>query len=258
MENSGLHWRGYFPLGAELTAGVPDQKEGYYFGSELPLDHKLVKAKTPMHGPNQWANEKMKRVVGEYCNAMSQLAESLLKFIAEGIGLPSNYFADRYKNLPTELFRIFCYPPATGDWGVREHTDMGFITILLQDHLGGLQAKTPNGWVEAPPVENTFVVNIGDMLELWSHGVLKATLHRVRNSAAENRYSFPFFFDPSWHSSLERIPREMLDGKLIASSKSEAESRWDALDLHKLDKKTTYGEFVWNKVSKVFPQLVEN
>lgn len=53
-------------------------------------------------------------------------------------------------------------------------------------------------WIEAPPVENTFVINIGDMLELWTHGYYRATPHRVRNKAGHDRISMPFFFDPNW------------------------------------------------------------
>ncbi len=90
-----------------------------------------------------------------------------------------NYFANRFSNDPTELFRIFRYPEhrfddAADEWGVREHTDYGFLTILLQDDSGGLEVRSWDGnWIAAPPIPNTFVVNIGDCLEKWTGGPKK-------------------------------------------------------------------------------------
>ena len=133
---------------------------------------------------------------------------------------------------------------------------MGFVTILLQDQLGGLEVKTKSGWISAPPIPGTFVINIGDILELWTRGILKATLHRVRNTSSHLRLSFPYFYDPAWNSTLEKIPEDCLDKKLLSHATSEAEARWDKLDLHRIDKSTTYGQFVWRKISNVFPHLV--
>ena len=133
---------------------------------------------------------------------------------------------------------------------------MGFLTILMQDSLGGLQVKSNKGdWIEAPPIPDTFIVNIGDMLELWTWGVLKATLHRVRNSSGKDRMSFPFFYDPTWDASLERIPKSLLNEAHLQNAHSSAEERWDKLDLKSLSPQTTYGEFVWEKVRHVFPHL---
>jgi len=208
MENAGRAWKGYFPVGAELTSGKPDQKEGFYFGAEIPTGDKRVIEGWPMHGPNQWQSPTMRSIVTAYMSAVQKLAERLMTHIASGLGLAPDYFAKRFAQDPTRLFRIFAYPALPGNtqqkWGVQEHTDMGFLTILKQDLLGGLQAKGPDGvWVDAPPIENSFVVNIGDMLELWTWGILKATLHRVENKAKHNRYSYPFFYDPTWTASLE-------------------------------------------------------
>lgn len=265
MENAGLHWKGYFSVGAELTMGRPDRKEGLYFGTELDKDDPAVLQKLPMHGPNQWPLDddgSFRQTVLDYMEELTQVSHILMEAVALGLGLENDYFSRRFTHDPTRLFRIFHYPRHTwaedeDEWGVREHTDMGFLTILLQDQSGGLQVKARDGeWWDAPPIEDTFVVNIGDMLELWTWGILKANPHRVKNPSSEGRLSFPFFFDPCWHASLERIERASLDPALLETAHSSAEERWDGLDLSRISKETTYGEFVWSKVSKVFPQLV--
>ena len=142
---------------------------------------------------------------------------------------------------------------------------MGFLTVLLQDQEGGLQAQLRSGvWVDVPPKEHTLVVNIGDMLELWTWGHLRATLHRVKSptpntSLTSGRLSFPFFFDPAWDAPLTRIDRTLLPSKNNAyDAQSKASERWDGLDLSQLNDKTTYGQFVWRKVSHVFPHLAQS
>lgn len=262
MENYGLHWRGYFPVGAELTSGKPDIKEGFYLGTDLDLEDQRVQNAWPMHGPNPWPNQKMKRVISTYMCEVRKLAHQLLSLVATGLELPENYFDQRFTHEPTELFRIFSYPAQDHhdeSWGVQEHTDMGFLTILKQDDLGGLQVKGPDGdWLEAPPIKDSFVINIGDMLELWTSGILKATRHRVKNVSGRARFSFPYFFDPNWNAPLERIDRSLLPSQYLeqASQHESAETRWDSLDLSKINAETSYGEFVWEKVKTVFPQLV--
>src|SRR3990167_7200957 len=261
MEKAGMAWRGYFPVGGEYTMGRIDQKEGIYFGTELDSTHPAVVAKTPMHGLNLFPENpsELGPIVLNYMNSLVNLVHLFIKSIAIGLKLPEDYFQIRFTDDPTILFRIFNYPEhifkdEDDEWGVREHTDMGFLTILLQDNSGGLQVKNKSGkWIDAPPINNSFVVNIGDMLEIWTHGLYTATLHRVRNLANGPRLSFPFFFDPNWNASLQPIERELIsfdEGTNVSNS----EKRWDRLDLNSVYGKT-YGEFVWAKIAKVFPNL---
>lgn len=268
MRHAGRSWRGHFRLGGELTSGRPDQKEGLYLGIEHSLDHEEVRKNTPMHGPNQWP-EAVPRLAGTvlgYMSAVSALGQDLLRGIAIGLGIEDvSYFASRFTDDPTVLFRMFNYPEhkweeERDEWGVREHTDMGFLTVLKQDDCGGLQVKNRAGvWIEAPPIPNTFVVNIGDMLEVWTHGLYKATLHRVRNQAERDRMSFPLFFDPNWYCTLETIDRGLfsveVQAELAKMENEESEPRWDGLTLQQFTGKVTYGEFVWPKISRVFPEL---
>lgn len=265
MEKGGLAWRGYFPVKGELTSGVPDLKEGLYFGVEHGDSHPEVKKGTPLHGPNQWpADPEMKVVVLDYMSQMKKVGQNLMGLIALGLGLDRSYFSKRYGDQATELFRIFNYPsppslsPQEGSlMGVHEHTDMGFLTILLQDANGGLEVKAreSENWISAPPIPGSLVVNIGDMLEFWTHGIYQATLHRVKNTSANNRLSFPYFFDPSWRSKLEPIDSILLQSEELESVPPTTTRKWDGTNLMSLNQDSSYGEFVWNKVRNVFPEL---
>ncbi|OUL20222.1 2-oxoglutarate and iron-dependent oxygenase domain-containing protein [Nostoc sp. 106C] len=255
MALAGKAWRGYFPVGSELTSGKPDLKEGIYFGAELGEDHPLVKAETPLHGSNLFpANIPLFReTVLEYMEAMTQLGHTLMAGIAFSLGLEESYFAQRYTSDPLTLFRIFNYPPDLSPpeekqrWGVGEHTDYGVLTILKQDNSGGLQVKSKSRWVAAPPLAGSFVCNIGDMLDRMTGGLYRSTPHRVQNVSGCDRLSFPFFFDPNFNVEVKPIP---LDGLVINDDREE---RWDKASVH--DFRGTYGDYVLSKVSKVFPEL---
>ena len=263
MERGGKAWRGYFPFKGELTAGIPDLKEGLYFGMEQDESHPEVKKGTPLHGPNLWSSSKelvdMRTVVSSYMDHMNHLGNRLMQLTALGLGLEQEYFSDRYGDEPTRLFRIFNYPyqEQAISWGVHEHTDMGFLTILLQDENGGLEVRSRGSdeWVSAPPIPGTFVINIGDMLELWTHGIYQATLHRVKNTSGNDRMSFPFFFDPSWHSKLKAIDQGLLRGEDLKGVPASTTRKWDGTNIQSLSQDSTYGEFVWEKVRGVFPNL---
>ena len=254
MELGGRAWRGYFPVGGELTSGRPDLKEGIYFGAELEDDHPLVKAGTPLHGRNLFPEgiPGFREVVLDHMAAMTRLGHTLMRGIALSLGLEEGYFATRYTGDPTVLFRIFSYPPepaGPGDqpeWGVGEHTDYGLLTILRQDDAGGLQVKSRTQWIKAPPIPGSFICNLGDMLDRMTGGRYRSTPHRVRNNAPRDRLSFPFFFDPGWLAEVSPIePR--------GASHDDREVRWDRASLH--DFRGKYGDYLLSKVSKVFPEL---
>jgi isopenicillin N synthase-like dioxygenase len=255
MAQGGRAWRGYFPPGGELTSGRPDVKEGIYFGAELDETHPLVKARTPMHGANLFpANiPQLRETVLEYLAAMTRLGHALMAGVALSLELEESYFADRYTADPLILFRIFNYPPdelavEEERWGVGEHTDYGLLTILRQDDAGGLEVKSKSGWVAAPPMRNSFVCNLGDMLERMTGGLYKSTPHRVRAMTERHRLSFPFFFDPNFDAEVRAI--ELPEAKTVADDREE---RWDRASVHEFS--GTYGEYLLGKVAKVFPQL---
>lgn len=252
MGRGGKAWRGYFRVGDELTSGRPDQKEGLYFGKELPMGHPLVQAGAPLHGPNLFpdAPAGLRAIVLEYMAALTELGQQLMGGIALGLGLPESYFADHGTRDPLTLFRIFNYPPpASPDlWGVGEHTDYGLLTILWQDGVGGLEVKSKATWVPAPPLPGAFVCNIGDMLDRMTRGVYRSTPHRVRNVSGRNRMSFPFFFDPNFFADVR--PIDLPSGETAPDDRG---SRWDQSSVHIFQ--GTYGDYLLGKVSKVFPGL---
>src|SRR5262245_3605197 len=157
MSRGGRAWRGYFPVGGELTSGRPDLKEGIYFGSELGEDHPFVRAHTPLHGPNLFPPNmpEFRRLVLEYMTAMTMLGHALMRGVSLSLGLEEFYFSNHYTSDPLILFRIFNYPTAAeSELGVGEHTDYGLLTVLRQDMSGGLQVKTRSQWIDVTPLPN--------------------------------------------------------------------------------------------------------
>lgn len=255
MERGGRAWRGYFPVGGELTSGRPDLKEGLYLGTELAADH--PRSALPMHGPNLWpdAQPGLREAVSAYMDATTRAAAALMEGVSLSLDLPADWFERHYTAQPTVLFRIFHYPASGPDgtdwsqsWGVGEHTDYGLLTLLAQDEHGGLQVRTPKGWLEAPPIGGALVCNIGDMLERLTGGRFKSTPHRVLNRSGHDRLSFPLFFDPDFTARLQPLP---VAADAIAADRAQ---RWDKASVH--DFEGTYGDYLLGKVARVFPQLV--
>jgi len=254
MAHGGRAWRGWFPLGGELTSGAPDQKEGLYLGEELGPEDPRVRADWPMHGANLFPPElpELRGAVLDFLAAQTRVGHAVMRSIASSLGLEPDFFERELTRRPLPLFRIFHYP-VTADasgWGVGEHTDYGLLTVLKQDDCGGLEVKTPGGWIDAPPIPGTFVCNLGDMLDRMTGGRYRSTPHRVRNTSGRSRYSWPFFFDPSFDAEVKPLP-----GALARPVEQDAAERWDRSSVHGLT--GTYGQYLVGKVSKVFPQLAQ-
>ena len=263
MATAGKAWRGYFPVGDELTSGRPDVKEGLYFGSELSEDDPRVRQGLPLHGANLFPAgiAGFGDTILEYMAALTDLGHTLMKGVALSLGLKPGYFREQLMADPLTLFRIFHYPPVTpqpeaeDQWGVGEHTDYGVLTILKQDDVGGLQVKTRSRWIDAPPVPNSYVCNIGDMLDRLTRGLYRSTPHRVQNVSGRSRLSFPFFFDPGFDARIEAIDLSSMR-PLEGDPEDDKDERWDRASVH--DFEGTYGDYILGKVSKVFPELRQN
>jgi isopenicillin N synthase-like dioxygenase len=248
MSRAGSAWRGWFPLGGELTSGVADRKEGYYFGVELPPDPR------PMHGPNLWPArpDELASTVTAWMTGMERLGQHLLTLMAVGLGRPPEFFASGLTAAPTSLFRIFRYPPhPPGDasnWGVGEHTDYGLLTLLATDGTPGLEVNVQGEWHDAPADPDLVICNLGDMLDRLTGGRYRSTPHRVRNHGDHDRYSLPFFLDPGWEAVVEPLA---FDDHWTAPA--DVHARWDRANLSEVS--GTYGEWLGAKVRKVFPDL---
>jgi isopenicillin N synthase-like dioxygenase len=254
MSAGGRAWRGYFPLGGELTSNRPDWKEGLYLGSELGPDHPRVREGAILHGPNLWPQiAGFRETVLAYLDAMAALGHALMGGLALGLGLPQRYFHEHGTADPLLLLRLFNYPsrPVPGgsaaQWGVGEHTDYGYLTLLWQDEVGGLQVRTDAGWLEAPPIPGTFVCNIGDMLDRITGGRYRSLPHRVAlNTSGRDRLSIPLFFDPDFATRIEPVPGS-------GPGADDSGRRWDGANLQAYE--GSYGDYVTAKVGKVFPGL---
>ncbi|VTL99196.1 oxidoreductase [Pseudomonas aeruginosa] len=110
------------------------------------------------------------------------------------------------------MFRLIHYPPAADRQsadqpGAGAHTDYGCVTLLYQDAAGGLQVQNRQGeWIDAPPIDGTFVVNIGDMMARWSNDRYRSTPHRVLSPRGVDRYSMPFFAEPHRDTEIRCLP----------------------------------------------------
>lgn len=183
---SSPHFRGYNRVARERTRGTPDWREQIDIGAERP-----ALPRTPgmppwarLQGPNQWpaALPELQPVVLRWQTAAMQVLARLLRAFALALGQPQDELERLHQLDPHYLVKLIRYPGrdrTDSDQGVGAHKDAGLLTLLLQDNQQGLQVETARGWTDVPPRPGTFVVNIGELLELASDGYLRATLHRV-------------------------------------------------------------------------------
>lgn len=180
--------RGYDQLGAQrLDADAAvDRKESFMVG--------------PADGANRWPElEGFRPPLLAYQAATRALAERLLRGIARALGLDERHFEPYHRNpiLGLRLLRYPPRPPHAGalDFGAGAHTDWGAITVLAQDGVGSLQVEDPTGgWVDVDPDPDVYTINLGDLIEVWTNGHYRSTMHRVLG-ADEERYSLAAFCD---------------------------------------------------------------
>jgi isopenicillin N synthase-like dioxygenase len=200
--------RGWMRKGLTRLEGSAsaDVKEVFFWGREVSENDPDVLQKLPLVSPNQWPElilPNFKANILEYYQTVMALGSSLLECIACGLDQNPEVFREKYTK-PLGRGQLVYYPPISADdlacnsYSAAPHTDFGVLTILLQDSLGGLQARHQNGkWIDVPPIEGSFICNIGDLLERWTNGRLKSTVHRVLNTSGKERLSIPVFFDPN-------------------------------------------------------------
>ena len=203
-----VNQRGWMGQGMTQLEGAKthDAKEVFFWGWDVDASDPGVIAGVPMVFPNQWPETVapfLRRDLSPYYNAVIDLSRSLLSVLAHGLGKPKDFFAKAYEK-PLGRGQLVYYPPMSEEdlmeerFGAAPHTDFGVLTVLLQDMQGGLQVLNQSGdWIEAPPIKDSFVCNIGDLLERWTNGDLVSTKHRVINRNKTARYSIPVFCDPA-------------------------------------------------------------
>ncbi|OBF00190.1 isopenicillin N synthase family oxygenase [Mycobacterium sp. 852002-10029_SCH5224772] len=216
------HFRGYTRLGGEVTRGEVDWREQIDIGPQRPPIGGLGKSDYRwLQGPNQWpaALPELPGIVEEWDAALSAVARSLLRHWAASLGSPADVFDAAFAETPATLIKIIRYPGrAASCQGVGAHRDAGVLTLLLAEPGSqGLQVRRArdDDWIDVPPREGAFIVNIGELLEAATRGYLRATEHRVNlQGPAGDRISVPYFFNPR------------LDARIPLLSLPDADDRW--------------------------------
>lgn len=193
-----------------------DSKEGFYIGKDVPADSPEYDP-TKLTGPNQWPSpekcpsmmdcQAFQDVMNEYRSECIRVGFRLVQLIALAIGLDEHFFDEAFAD-PLTTLRLLRYAkeisePDEGIFACGAHSDYGMITLLLTDENPGLQILTKDEtWIDVPPRPTAFVVNLGDMLERWTNGLCRSTVHRVLTNGSAERYSLPCFFDPHFDTEV--------------------------------------------------------
>ncbi|MCR0983751.1 isopenicillin N synthase family dioxygenase [Roseomonas populi] len=201
--------QGYLPMRGSTTrsstiaqGNKPNENEAFFVKRETPG------AET---SPNRWPEDlpEFRATALAYFGALEALAKRMLPIYARALDLPADYF-DALCNQPFSSLRLTHYPSASysaNEYGIAPHTDSSFITLLAQNKVPGLQIRTQEGeWIDAPVIEDTFVVNTGDVLHRWTNGRFLSTAHRAFNTTPTPRYAIPYFFHPNPDTLIKALP----------------------------------------------------
>jgi isopenicillin N synthase-like dioxygenase len=198
------NYRGYIPLGffSPNSAGQsPDRYEGYKLHFEVDANDPICKA-CDLYGPNKWPAEQpaMRDAILNYWRACDDLTTRLLTILAGILNIDASRLLDPFDESLTNM-TLLHYPPQDANEsgvGIHAHKDTDALTLLAPDPIGGLliRPRDRREWIEIDAPENSIIVNIGDLLELWSGGYFVSTPHKVINRSGRARFSFPYFAVP--------------------------------------------------------------
>jgi isopenicillin N synthase-like dioxygenase len=193
----------------ELTKNTPDWKQVFDRG---PNDDR---------NPTPWPHERaaLRAAIEGYAAPCERLAFRLLAAISRNLGMAPGALAQGFRPRNTSFLRLNYYPecsapahpeevatPEQGHLGVNHHTDAGALTLLLQDDQPGLEVHHEGEWLSVEPLRDALVVNIGDIVQVWSNDRYRAAIHRVVASSDRSRFSAPFFLNPAYETRYAPLP----------------------------------------------------
>lgn len=232
MAGTGAN-RGWGASGSEQVNpdANPDYKQYYDVGVSLPEGD--PRRAMPVYAPNIWpdAPADFVSVISRYYDDARTVAMDVLRGVAQSIGAPRDAFDAGFET-PMALLRGNFYPARSEgagekDFGIATHTDYGCLTLLATDGSPGLEVrKRGGGWIPVSAVPGSFVINFGEMMELWTDGAVRATPHRVVGGSNE-RISVPLFFNPAHDTNVAPLG----SGKTILAGDHLA-ARFDETYLH--------------------------
>lgn len=271
--------RGYQGLGENVTGGLQDMQEAIDFYAEWPKDKCTIReggasAVTTLQGINLWPErpQSLRETYLRYIEDVKRVGAALVHAMGVALGLGPVGTNPQESDEDEEIFlracrdsfwvlRMIGYPPLPshssstsspslhtvesqeiGQFSCGAHTDYGCVTLLLTDSTpNALHVQLKDGtWLPADPIHGTFVVNIGDMMQRWTNGIWKSTLHRVihrpdGDGKGKSRISVPFFFEPNFHALVKPLEKcvEIQGGRRVEG-------------------KGTYGEHLLTKVFSNF------
>lgn len=242
----------YLALG-EDEQSPPDLREFFVVGREEPaLGAGTAVRQSRFHRPNIWpeGSARLRAAALEYSTRLEALSAQVLGFVARSLGSPAHYFDHALGNHFNAL-NIAHYPPPRqapkpGQLRASPHTDYGSLTLLLPNNSrGGLQVQSRAGdWVDVPLVPDAFVVNLGDLVEMWTNGHYRSALHRVCNPAqsdgeASRRISIVYFQHPDPAAPMRYLPGHAPEGCAVHPEFA------------------TAGDFMWSIMNKIAPRIAE-
>ena len=246
------HFRGYSRLGGELTNGARDWREQIDIGPERePIAD--AEGYWNLQGPNLWpsALPELEPAMTAWEEKMSGVGLRLLRQWARALGADEGVFDDAFAHRPATLMKVVRYPgSAENPQGVGAHKDSGVLTLLLvEPGSRGLQVElAPNEWIDVPPLDGAFIVNIGELLEVATQGYLRATRHRVlAPEPGVDRLSVPFFLSPALDAVVPIVP---LPEELAARSRGVEADPDNPIF-------STYGENAWKSRTRAHPDVAE-
>jgi isopenicillin N synthase-like dioxygenase len=265
------HFRGWEAVGTEYTNNRPDIREQIDVWSEHPARPADVEpAYLRLLGPNQWMPDDVlagQRVLTlDWFDRLGALADDILSLFAVGLELPADHFSTAFDDRSMSLTKFISYPPTpAGAAGVNAHHDTGFVTLLAPGPTPGLQVLDPTGeWIDVPVVPDSFVLNIGEMLQAMTGNYLVATPHRVITS--EPRMSAAYFHGPSLDTPLAPIQLDQRFVEAVASSERHRRAGFMATkeqteagigDMASPSHTDTYGNQLWNYFSRSYPSMMK-